>query len=168
MKPPLAALLILTACAEQPAVIGVAAAGPGPPCVAFQGAPGLEPGTPVTLVFPEQPQRIQAARVGETRTDCEVMAKADMSGSYYAVSSDRPLGESWVAIAVTGDVRLENGHATAELDGAAPRETFRMCTSTEGLHLTAWSEGKRVWHSYFFLGYDVEPSCTDAEVAARS
>jgi hypothetical protein len=169
MKGLLIGLLTLTACAEQPALIGVAASGPGTPCVAFEGTTkAVESGTAVTLVFPEQPQRIETARVGEARSDCDVLARGDVAGSYHTLLTDRPLGQGgWVAIAVTGEVRLENGHATAELDGAAPRETFRACTSTEGLHLTAWSGGKRVWHAYFLLGYDVEPSCSDAEMSSE-
>lgn len=45
--------------------------------------------------------------------------------------------------------------------------TFRSCSSREGLHFSAWSggasTGKSVWHSYYYLGYDVEPTCTDAD-----
>lgn len=44
---------------------------------------------------------------------------------------------------------------------------FRECASSEGLHLTAWRgkplEGERVWHEYLYLGYDVEPDCTQAD-----
>lgn len=159
MKPLIVGLLALAACSEKPALVGVAAAGPGAPCVAFDGAAAVPPGTRITLVFPEQPQRIATARIGDARADCSVLAQGDVGGSYHPLTLDRAADHAWVAIAVAGEVTLENGHATAELDGTAPRETFRMCTSTEGLHLTAWSGGKRVWHSYFLLGYDVEPTC---------
>ncbi|MCI0689673.1 MAG: hypothetical protein L0Y54_20920 [Sporichthyaceae bacterium] len=44
---------------------------------------------------------------------------------------------------------------------------FRACTSSEGLHLTAWSgtplQSTRIWHRYYYLGYDVEPSCVEAD-----
>ncbi len=43
----------------------------------------------------------------------------------------------------------------------------RACASSEGLHLTLWDgaplSGRRVWHRYFYLGYDVEPDCTEAD-----
>ncbi|HEX9108921.1 MAG TPA: hypothetical protein VF832_16860, partial [Longimicrobiales bacterium] len=46
-------------------------------------------------------------------------------------------------------------------------ERFRACTSMEGVHLTIWSgpplRGRLRWHRYFYLGYDVEPSCTAAD-----
>jgi len=55
----------------------------------------------------------------------------------------------------------------ADLDGDGTPEVFRSCTSHEGLHLTAWRgtplTGPRVWHHYFALGYDVEPSCVEAD-----
>ena len=57
----------------------------------------------------------------------------------------------------------------ADLDGDGKFETFRVCTSYEGLHLTLWDgpplQSARLWHRYFALGYDVEPSCTEADYA---
>jgi hypothetical protein len=39
-------------------------------------------------------------------------------------------------------------------------ESFRLCTSNEGLHLTVWAgeplKSKRLWHEYYYLGFDVE------------
>ena len=49
---------------------------------------------------------------------------------------------------------------------------FRTCASSEGLHLTVWKglplKGKRIWHRYYYLGYDVEPNCTEADYAEDS
>ena len=43
----------------------------------------------------------------------------------------------------------------------------RSCTSIEGLHLTIWSgtplTSTRLWHAYWYLGYDVEPNCQPAD-----
>jgi len=45
--------------------------------------------------------------------------------------------------------------------------TISTCTSREGLHISAWAgkpmKGRRLWHLYWYLGYDVEPSCTELE-----
>ena len=45
--------------------------------------------------------------------------------------------------------------------------SFRSCTSMEGIHFTIWSgealTGKRLWHAYYYLGYDTEPTCKEAE-----
>jgi hypothetical protein len=46
----------------------------------------------------------------------------------------------------------------------------RSCTSAEGLHLTAWRgqplRSARVFHTHHYVGYDMQPSCTDSETAA--
>ena len=56
---------------------------------------------------------------------------------------------------------------TGDLDRDGQPESFRSCTSLEGLHLTVWTgkplEGRRRWHYYYYLGYDVEANCTDAD-----
>lgn len=45
--------------------------------------------------------------------------------------------------------------------------SFRSCTSMEGIHFTIWrgeaSPGKRLWHDYYYLGYDTEPTCKEAD-----
>lgn len=55
----------------------------------------------------------------------------------------------------------------ADLDRDGVRETFRDCTSHEGVHLTIWSgqalTGSRRWHAYFYLGYDTAPSCVESD-----
>ena len=57
---------------------------------------------------------------------------------------------------------------SADLDGDGQAEFFRACTSSEGVHFTIWSgrplEGRLRWHQYYYLGYDVEPDCTDKDV----
>ena len=65
------------------------------------------------------------------------------------------------------------GRVTADLGGDARSVTFRSCTSREGVHLTAWAGkplgGRRVWHDYYYLGYDVAPDCSrrDTQPDAR-
>ena len=48
-------------------------------------------------------------------------------------------------------------------------ESYRTCTSSEGLHLTAWSGEQlrswRLWRYYYYLGYDTEPTCKEADYA---
>lgn len=54
-----------------------------------------------------------------------------------------------------GSVRLRDAsHAVVRL---------RECASSEGLHLTAWKGTERLWHEYAYLGYDVDPTCTEEE-----
>lgn len=74
------------------------------------------------------------------------------------------------AIALVGGAAsfsASNGSLHVDADGDGVIETFRSCTSQEGLHLTLWAgmpqQGTRIWHHYFPLGYDVEPDCSPAD-----
>ncbi|HVO78593.1 MAG TPA: hypothetical protein VMT39_01120 [Candidatus Bathyarchaeia archaeon] len=66
-------------------------------------------------------------------------------------------------------LRQSGNFVVADLNGDHQLDYFRQCTSSEGVHLTVWAgkplTGKRLWHEYFYLGYDVEPNCTDQDVA---
>lgn len=77
-----------------------------------------------------------------------------------------------VSIAVLGSavhVEVRDSLAVADLDQDGEPEFFGFCTSTEGVHLTVWTgqvaKGIRRWHQYHQLSYDVEPSCTEAEMS---
>jgi hypothetical protein len=80
-------------------------------------------------------------------------------------------GTPTVALHDAGPVAIDAGALTGDLDGDGTPEHFRMCSSTEGLHLTIWSGeplvGTRRWHFYYYLGYDVEPDCSEADYAVR-
>ena len=41
--------------------------------------------------------------------------------------------------------------------------SFRQCASGEGVHLTAWRGNRRTWHEYWYVGFDLESTCTDEE-----
>ncbi|MEN8374789.1 MAG: hypothetical protein ABFS34_05015 [Gemmatimonadota bacterium] len=77
------------------------------------------------------------------------------SGPLVVVSGGAPL----VALGPTG--------VSVDFDQDGAPDVFRACTSREGIHLTLWSGrplvGERLWHSYFFLGYDVHPTCEEAD-----
>jgi hypothetical protein len=57
--------------------------------------------------------------------------------------------------------------AKLDLDGNGTPEGFRSCASGEGLHLTMWYgeplTTARLWHGYFYLGYDTESDCADQD-----
>lgn len=68
-----------------------------------------------------------------------------------------------LAVLSSTPVKVLHGKASLDLDKDGRREFFRECTSNEGLHLTVWTgkplQGRRRWHFYYYLGYDVVPSC---------
>jgi hypothetical protein len=190
MRALLAAVVLLTAgpAAAGAIVSGVAAAGHGERCVAFP-AGAVAVGDAVTLVGSESESSWWSAVVTVQRelAACAELDEASMEidgadesgdvtvdGRFYELSA--PAGAdpySWVAIAVPGAPRLRKvpGGFTAELDGRAPREHLHICATYQGLDLTIWSgppfTGRRRTHGYYYLGYDVDPTCADLVAAER-
>lgn len=66
-------------------------------------------------------------------------------------------------IAPAKKIQVQNTLASVDLNNDGKPEFFRRCAGSEGIHLTIWTGkplvGKRVWHSYYYLNYDTEPSC---------
>jgi hypothetical protein len=52
-------------------------------------------------------------------------------------------------------------------DGNAEEFATRSCASQGGLQITLWRgaplSGRPAWHRYFYLGYDLEPNCVEAD-----
>jgi len=60
--------------------------------------------------------------------------------------------------------RVDSGRVVLDLDGDGRSETFHECASTEGVHYTVRSgSGVQKWWRYVYLGYDLEPTCTDGD-----
>lgn len=55
-----------------------------------------------------------------------------------------------------------------DLDGDGRAEMLGFCTSSEGVHITAWRQAgatpQRFWHAYHYVGYDLEPTCSPEEM----
>lgn len=49
--------------------------------------------------------------------------------------------------------------------GKTPTEklSFGHCATSEGIRFTVTRGSQRVWSGYYYLGYDVEPSCADSD-----
>jgi hypothetical protein len=105
-------------------------------CFATDSA--LAPGTPVTVVFTGIPQHFAAGRLAaRKRLPC--------------IPTPEQRGDT----------------VTIAIDRGRPPVRFGVCAGTEGLHATAWAGAPllspRVWHAYYYLGYDVDPTCSEAE-----
>jgi len=161
------ALLALAAVRGEAGVrAGFAGSDSNGACVRLAGA--VE-GDELTLVFPLPPQKFVTVRVGRPLETCTAL-DSNLDGPFFALSPSTGLADDdlWLAIAVPGaPAAIEDGKVVMELDGKPPRESFRVCPSMEGLHYTIWSgpplTGTRLWHDYWYLGYDVDPTCTEAE-----
>ena len=141
----------------------------GSSVLAMEG-PGLLPGAVVTLVTVNDPQQVQRVLISRPLAHSEAMAKHDMRGPYYEVtpqSSSKALPD--LAVAVLGRPNFQRiGTAVALRVGNPPVSVrVRSCTSSEGLHLTLWDgeplKGTMLWHDYYYLGFDVEPTCQPAD-----
>ncbi len=132
-------------------------------CMHHEGAP-LAAGAMIWLVQPDTPQSVARAVPGAgacaPRPDRAENALVPLRVVGGALDSMR------LSIAIVGwaGAPVVRGRvAAADLDGDGVPERFRACTSSEGVHLTIWSGARLRWHRYFYLGYDVEPDCTEAD-----
>lgn len=96
---------------------------------------------------------------------------ADQTGPFYEVGfGEETIENNNLGILIGKAVSLtqaNGGRIFATVDGV--RYTFSSCTSPEAVHLmvqpVAKSKSQLVWHDYYYLGYDVEPTCTDDDYA---
>ena len=144
-------------------------------------AQSLAAGTPVNVVlFADQEPRklVHAGVTGAPQIDLPITAshvfgRTDMPVRYaLRIDGGEPFAAGDIGIGVIGApsrCRIDDGRVRCDLEGDGTPGYFRFCTSNEGVHLTAWSgtppEGVRRWHAYYFLAYDVEPSCSVREIS---
>jgi hypothetical protein len=134
-------------------------------CASLAGE-AVVPGSALVVVAPNTPQQVFPATVERAVSECNMTSHLERGGPYYSLvwKGAKP-GSGFVGIAFLGNLRTRRVQSELALDlgrqhGAA---RVRSCTSQEGLHLTVWSgeplKSKRLWHEYWYLGIDVEPSC---------
>jgi hypothetical protein len=156
---------------------GVVASEGGAACLAMAGPP-VAAGEHVVVVTPDVPQRLFPAQVEEPvgapgKGACAALQRALVDGPYYRIAGFPPRGgqPGPIAVAILGEAQVALSTAAGRLTygrGNGPI-SLRSCSSREGIHLTAWAgtplQGRRLWHAYWYLGYDVEPSCTKGDSA---
>lgn len=142
----------------------------GKACLIISNA-GLSNGLQVTLIVLANRQSVVKARIKEKLSkSCsynpdtgEVSFYSLEFGSSNTAFEKNEKQAAAIAVVSASRVVVQNAKAGVDLDNDGRREFFRDCTSNEGLHLTVWSGkpliGKRRWHYYYYLGYDVIPSC---------
>jgi len=134
----------------------------------------LTSGTAVTLVTIDSPQEVSQGVITKPLAHSEIMAKHLAPGPYYEItpaSGTTTLPD--FAVAILGRLKTERrGAAVAIRFGKSAGIRVRGCTSSEGLHLTLWTgeplKSTRLWHTYYYLGYDVEPNCRPGDAAPDS
>ena len=116
----------------------------GSTCVTF--AQKIAEGTSFKIAVFDPHGTIEGSVVRLAEAPCH--ESAQIAGTSYVIVTGEKQSTADVGIAVVG---------------GDENVTARMCASNEGLHLTAWVGSRRVWHEYFYLGYDVDPDCTVQE-----
>jgi hypothetical protein len=140
-------------------------------CLSISNA-SLPIGSRVFLVYASSPQVVARVEIlSKQQNPCIQTDGPEASLASYELgrTASQKLGSApRIAIyGFRGRFAKQGASIVADLDGDGRLEFFRSCTSQEGVHFTIWSDkplqGKRRWHRYFYLGYDVEPTCTDPE-----
>jgi hypothetical protein len=168
----IAVIFLALIAAPEPATpprAGVMVTSEGNSVLAMDG-PALPSGTIVTLVTIDNPQQVSWAVIARRLTDSEIMAKHAVPPPFYAVTATPESNVlPGLAIAVDGRFEVDRQGSVVLLraNETAIPIGVRSCTSSEGLHLTLWSgeplKSTRLWHMYYYLGYDVEPTCQPAD-----
>jgi hypothetical protein len=125
----------------------------------------------VQFVAAATPQTAGTARVDSLADACRPLLGDDAGRAYYdATVLTGALEEGLPALAlarITKPLALGDSGLAMDLDGDGRTDAFHSCTSAEGVHLTMWDgappAGRREWHRYVYLGYDLDPTCTEPE-----
>jgi hypothetical protein len=152
--------------------IGIAVATAQQVCLAIKNG-NLKPGQTIKLAWIPNRNSAQTPEIRSTTVGKGLPQPCDPANSAQGQAAyslkDGTLDTDKIYVAVVGraiDLRLVAGQVRGKI-GAGQEIVFRSCSSHEGIHFSAWTAGvpkeKRVWRAYYYLGYDVEPTCTDAE-----
>lgn len=126
----------------------------------------LKAGRAVSVVMLDKPQSVTGATIiRKLKKSC--VESGNEGSSYYSLRLRKKF-DTFVGIGVVGPkVAAAKGIASGDLNGDGKRDYFRTCTSAEGAHLTVWSGkplvGKRIWHGYYYIGYDTEANCKEKD-----
>jgi len=149
--------------------VAIAVGGSDGVCVSSKGD-HFKPGDKVRLIDPGA-QKTWMAVVEPATEKCEPsVSDVPLRAVRVGITGEQPAAFVGVAIQAppAASVDMTNGVVATDLDGDGQREFVRSCTSVEGVHLTVWSgaplTGQRRWHAYHYVGYDMVPSCTPAEI----
>ena len=138
----------------------------------------LAPEMPVTVVFAGFPQHSTVGRLS-TRRRMPCFPPSPMpplDSMQYVVQIPRDtLDRIGIPIVVLGPVsspKQVGDTVTLALERGQRPIRFRVCAGTEGLNASAWAgiplASPMKWHGYYYLGYDVDPSCKEGEYAPDS
>ncbi len=143
----------------------------GRACLTIENA-DVPDGALVHIVALREPQAHFIARVlKKAEKSCSRNPETGPNDAFYFLRLPQGSSlESSIGVGIVGfegQFSLSEGNVRADLNGDGQPNSFRSCASSEGLHLTVWDgmplKSPRRWHRYYYLGYDVEPDCTEKD-----
>ena len=150
--------------------IGVISTKGGEGCFEIQN-PAIPENSQIRMVILAGPQTTGEARLGVRTPACANRGDTGDLSTYTVRFENQALVDQIPAIAIVnfaGKIEKDGDSLSVDLDGDGQQEYFRFCKSTEGMHLTVWTgkpiSGKLRWHQYYYLGYDIAPDCSEAEL----
>jgi len=140
-------------------------------CLSINNAE-LKPGREINLIWVpvsgerQKPEVRRTMIAAKLTSFCDKINQQSEDSSYQLVAQKLDANRVYFAVTVRpSSLRWVDGEPIARLGNQDI--TFRSCTSSEGLHFTAWLGSKpkaqRIWQRYYYLGYDVEPTCTERD-----
>ena len=143
------------------------------PCLAISD-PNLTRGTTVDLVVMGEPQSVRQGKVGAPIGSADSCApliqgrrsqNAKLGTSFYGLegtevtATDMGIG----LVAPPQKLIVVNGLVQTDLNSDGRLEVFSSCATTEGVKFTISTEkayqGAPLWSKYYYLGYDMNPTC---------
>ncbi len=131
------------------------------PCLTIENA-SLRSGQIVYVVTFNDTQSVQRATIDQKLNIGCNLSDHEETFSFYSlnIQDNDAFG---IGVINSPIIDVTSGIANVDLNGDGKKEYFRECASNEGIHLTVWTGkplvGKRIWHYYWYAGYDTEPSC---------
>ncbi|HJT70776.1 MAG TPA: hypothetical protein VJ731_11285 [Terriglobales bacterium] len=134
----------------------------------------LKRGTPFYLIRADEPQSLKRATVLPPHAkSCQgIVVAPDSQLHAYELKLGKnsrliPWQPVIAVFGFTGKPKTVERQVIADLDGDGVEEYFRSCSGLEGINLSVWSgkppQARKRWQQYYYLGYDIKPTCTDTE-----
>jgi len=143
-------------------------------CLAVKN-PRVPENAELLIVSLDDVQKITSAKVlraARNGKECPALladrqaVNKDSGVSFYRISSENA-GELGIGVlrekAPTKQELLDLNRRGLDLDNDGHRETFNLCSTSEGVRFSIWSgtayKSKLIWSGDYYLGYDTEANC---------
>ncbi|MCG2595420.1 hypothetical protein LZ009_21790, partial [Ramlibacter sp. XY19] len=134
-----------TGVADGPKFGVVAQTATNEPCLVLQSP--VQVGQLITIAK-LRPAEYVVARVRKPTSTCGSRLEP---GHFYELEIPTGQNDWWASTAVIGEV--------------PPGLEFRECYGSESVHLSVWRGPRRIWKGYYYVDYEMEPSCTPEDTA---